>query len=68
MNTQLDQLNAYFAPINLKVFCEQQDLKYNYIRQVLAGKEKFPLTENLYNKICSAIKDFEENQRKIMNE
>ena len=66
MEKLLQDINNYFALINVKAFCEKYDLAYETVRRVLKGDKI--ITEKFSAKILLAIHHFEKDQRDLKQE
>ena len=63
MEKQLQDLNNYFALINLKSFCEKYGLSYDFVRQVLTGKKV--MTDKFLSSVLAQMHNFEKDQRNL---
>lgn len=62
----METLNNYFKFINLKAFCENYDLSYEFTRQVLQGSR--PLTEKFAKSITAHVIDYHQRQQEIFKQ
>ena len=62
----METLNNYFKFINLKAFCENYGLNYEFTRQVLQGKR--PLTEKFAKSITTHVIEYHARQQEIFKQ
>lgn len=62
----METLNDYFKFINLKAFCENYGLNYEYTRQVLQGKRT--LTEKFTKSITAHVIEYHARQQEIFKQ
>lgn len=62
----METLNNYFKFINLKAFCENYGLNYEFTRQVLQGKR--PLTEKFAKSITAHVIEYHARQQEIFKQ
>ena len=59
----MEKINEYLKFINLKAFCENYGLNYEFTRQVLQGKR--PLTEKFAVSLTKNIITYHADQQEI---
>lgn len=62
----METLNNYFKYINLKAFCINYGLNYEFTRQVLQGKR--PLTEKFAKSITAHVVHYHQMQQEIFKQ
>lgn len=62
----MEKINEYLQFINLKSFCENYSLNYEFTRQVLQGKR--PLTEKFRQTLMIHIMEYHLEQQRKFNE
>ncbi|WP_407402221.1 hypothetical protein [Chryseobacterium sp.] len=61
----MEKLKLLFAGINLKDFCENYDLSYDYTRKVFKGT--YELSQDTEQKLLSAYEDWLKEKNKIFS-
>lgn len=61
----MEKLKLLFAGINLKDFCENYNISYDYTRKVFKGT--YVLSQDTEQKLLSAYKDFLQEKNKIFS-